>query len=255
MFIRNESFSEFIQSYKVVTALIAVNLFFLIWTEVFPFLGGYEIYLLGVGNNAAVALGEYWRLFTPIFLHGGLMHFAFNSFSLFLFGPSLETMLGRVKFISLYLATGVIANIATFYLGDPMLLHLGASGAIFGLFGLYLYIVLMRKELLPQASQQIILTIIVIGVIMTFVNPGINILAHLFGLISGLAVAPLFLSRVNRVSRYQRAHEPDEIGFDPQRWAKRKQHRERMWLYIIGGIAAMISFFWLVDFLFLSRLW
>lgn len=67
--------------------------------------------------------------------------------------------------------------------------------AIFGLFGVYLYIVLFRKELMGSANSQIIVTILAISVLMTFINHNINIMAHIFGLLGGLALAPLFLSK------------------------------------------------------------
>src|SRR5699024_7578900 len=74
-----------------------------------------KLYDLGIGHNLSVLLlNEYWRLFTPIFLHADLSHVVFNTFSLVLFGPALEKMIGKFKFISIYLITGIIGNIGTF---------------------------------------------------------------------------------------------------------------------------------------------
>ncbi|UTR13404.1 rhomboid family intramembrane serine protease [Salipaludibacillus sp. LMS25] len=250
MFLRNETFESFIKSYKIVTSLVIIHIFFYIWLYWFPFLGGEEIYALGVGNNILVASGDYWRLITPIFLHGGLTHMLFNSFSLVLFGPALETMLGRVKFVMAYLATGILANIAFYFLGSPGVLHLGASGAIFGLFGIYVYMVLFRKDLINRMNSQLIMTIVAIGVVMTFLNPGVNIIAHLFGLIAGAAIAPLFLNGVSLYTQRRPIHD-DDIGFDPNRWAKRRQHKKNLIFYIVGGFAGMVLFFYLVSmFLF-----
>lgn len=253
MFLRNESFTEYITTYKAVTVLIAINLFFYIWNHWFGFLGGNEIYMLGIGWNLPIAYGEYWRLVTPVFLHAGLMHVAFNSFSLFLFGPWLEAKLGVTRFVTVYLATAVIANIVTFYLQDYNYSHVGASGAVFGLFGIYAYIVAVRKDLMNQVSSQMITTIIIIGVIMTFVNPGINVLAHIVGLISGAALAPLFLKGVTAWSNElgsRNVHDPDEIAFDPKRWEKKRRMKQLIWFYVGGIFLTMIAFFWLVDTLF-----
>ncbi|PYZ92111.1 rhomboid family intramembrane serine protease [Salipaludibacillus keqinensis] len=255
MFIRNESFSSFIQSYKVITALVIIHIFFYIWMYWFPFLGGLEIRWLGMGNNILISQGEYWRIVTPIFLHGGLMHMAFNSFSLVLFGPALESMLGRVKFLSAYLATGIMANVVFYFLGDDRTFHLGASGAIFGLFGVYVYMVLVRKDLIDQTNSQLIMTIVVLGVIMTFINPGINILAHIFGLISGAVIAPIILTNLRRNHQQRPVHDPDDIGFDPNRWSKRAKFKKRLIYYIIGGFAAMILFFYLVSTFLLPTLY
>lgn len=253
MFLRNESFDEYIRLYKVVTALIAVNLFFYLWTDIFTFLGGREIMLLGFGNNIAIAAGDWWRLITPIFLHAGLMHAAFNSFALFLFGPGLERMLGKGKFLLIYLGTGILANIVFYFLGDDRAVHLGASGAVFGLFGVYMYMVLVRKDLISSVNSQMITVIVVIGVIMTFLNPDINIIAHIFGLAAGAALAPVFLANARREDQFERrsAHDPDDIGFDPDRWRKKEQRKKRIWFYLAAGLLAMITFFFLVDFFLL----
>lgn len=253
MFLRSESFDEYIKAYKVVTVLIAINLFFFIWTGMFPFLGGAEIQALGIGNNFFIAAGEWWRLVTPIFLHGGLMHVAFNSFALFLFGPALERMLGGPRFLLVYLGTGIFANIVYFFLGNPMVSHLGASGAVFGLFGMYVYMVLMRRDLISSMNSQMIMVIVAIGVIMTFVNPGINIIAHIFGLIAGALIAPLALSGVRYGDQFvsRGAHDPDEIGFDPDRWRKKDARKKKRWFYIGGAFLAMVAFFFLVDLLLL----
>jgi rhomboid protease GluP len=252
LFLRNESFSEYIRFYKVVTVIIAINLFFYIWTDIFTFLGGAEIRMLGIGNNFFISLGEWWRLVTPIFLHGGLAHVAFNSFALFLFGPALERMLGGFRFLLIYLGTGILANIVYLFLGNPMTYHLGASGAVFGLFGVYIYMVLVRKDLISNVNAQMITVIIIVGVIMTFINPGINIIAHIFGLISGALLAPLFLSRVRYEDQFvtNNIHDPDDIGFDPDRWRKKARFKKRIWYYIAGAALLMIAFFFVVDTLF-----
>ncbi|MBB5174220.1 rhomboid family intramembrane serine protease [Texcoconibacillus texcoconensis] len=244
MFIRNESFDSYIRSYPIVTGLIAINLILYVWVYFFPWLGGDFIRDMGIGFNfAVIMLDEYWRLVTSIFLHAGLTHALFNSFSLFLFGPALEQMLGKMRFIVAYLGTGILANIGTLIVGgidyNP---HLGASGAIFGLFGIYIYMVLFRKDLIDSANAQIIMTIVVIGLIMTFVNPRINIYGHLFGLIAGAAIGPMILYKIKSFNRFRRRPDPDEIAFDPNRWQKKE--KQKQWLKRAGialGIVLLIG--------------
>ncbi|PRO65902.1 rhomboid family intramembrane serine protease [Alkalicoccus urumqiensis] len=253
MFLRNERFSEYIRFYPIVSWLIAINLFIYVWTGFFPFLGGQEIQLLGIGNNIAVLVyDEWWRLLTPIFLHATIMHVAFNSFALFLFGPALETLLGRFQFLLFYLGTGVFANVVYLFLGDPRISHLGASGAVYGLLGMYLYMAAVRKDLISRVNAQTITIIIIIGVIMTFINPGINIIAHLFGMIAGAAVSPLLLRRKTPSDTYRSASRPaeDEIGFDPDRWRKKEKWKKRRWMYLLSGAALMIGFFAVVNWIF-----
>ncbi|WP_017729370.1 rhomboid family intramembrane serine protease [Halalkalibacterium ligniniphilum] len=236
MFIRNESFYSFRRSYPVVTTLVAIHLILFLWMNLLP--GGGSILALGIGDNYAVANGEYWRLITPIFLHIGLGHVVFNSFSLVIFGPALERMLGKWKFLLIYLLSGIIANIATYYLGGLSYYHLGASGAIFGLFGIYLYMILNRKDLIDQANSQLVMIILVIGLVMTFVNSNINILAHLFGLIGGAALAPIILAGAHPYHAYQHVYDEQEVTFNPNRW-RRRQINPRVfgrvfWILLIG---------------------
>lgn len=143
-------------------------------------------YLFGLlaGVNLYVVNGEYWRLVTPIFMHAGFGHMLFNSFSLVLFAPALEQLLGKTKFILLYLFTGIAANIATLILKPLTYTHVGSSGAIFGLFGFYISIIMFRKAMMSRENSQTIMTIAIIAVIMTFVQSNINITAHIFGMLA-----------------------------------------------------------------------
>jgi membrane associated rhomboid family serine protease len=194
MFVRNESFRSFIRLYPVVSAITAIQI--LLWLVFqFPFASIDLVKSQFIGWNYGVANGEWWRLITPIFMHFSFSHVLFNSISLILFAPWLEGMLGKVRFIVLYFGSGMIGNTGTYFLESAEYNHLGASGAIFGLFGLYLYIYFYRKELMSRANSQMIVTIVVISLIMTFIGSNINILAHIFGLIGGLVLSPIVLSK------------------------------------------------------------
>lgn len=198
MFIRNEkSLKEFIRSYPLVSGLVIIHLALWFIISFLQLQIGVDIYEWGVGSNYFIAQGQYWRLFTPIFLHSGLMHAVFNSFSLVLFGPALEQMLGKTKFLIAYFGAGLAGNLATFILGpsDYWYLYVGASGAIFGLFGIYLFMIAFRKQLIGRSDAQIVLTIFIIGLLMTFVRSNINEYAHIFGFIGGFILAPLVLTK------------------------------------------------------------
>jgi len=192
MFIRTESFQEFIRYYPVVSFIIAIQtmLFLLASVPIFP--NSFFTENLS-GINLYIWQGEIWRLVTPIFMHIGFSHILFNSFSLILFGPGLERILGKFRFAALYLITGISANIATLLLEPPTYIHIGASGAIFGLFGMYISLALYQKHLLSKNNRQLITTIVVISIIMTFLQPNINVVAHLFGFLSGFLIG--FLAR------------------------------------------------------------
>lgn len=196
LFVRTErSIKEFVKFYPVVSVIVIIHILLWLIIDVLYLPIGHLIYNYGVGHNLSIHLyGEYWRLITPIFLHAGFSHFIFNSFALVIFGPALEQMLGRVKFVSAYLIMGIAGNVGTFLINiSSPTPHLGASGAIYGLFGIYMFIVMSRKDLIDPANAQIVKTIFFIGLIMTFVMPNINIAAHLFGFISGFALGPIIL--------------------------------------------------------------
>src|SRR5690606_4294008 len=158
MFVRTESFGQFLKLYPVVSTIIAIQLliFLMMHTPIFPH--NWILELLA-GVNLLIQQGEYWRLVTPIFVHVGFAHLLFNSFSLVLFGPALEKALGKFTFIIVYLASGLGANIATLYIHPPYYTHIGASGAIFGLFGVYLAVLFVKKDAMPLQGRQVILPI------------------------------------------------------------------------------------------------
>lgn len=258
MFIRTErSVKEFIYAYPIVTTLVIIH--FALWLVVYvlPFSLGEMIYQFGAGHNFSIyVFNEYWRLVTPIFLHSqDVMHVLFNSFSLILFGPALEQMLGRFKFIIAYIMMGVAGNLGT-YLVDPVstIPHIGASGSIYGLFGAYVFMVFFRKHLIDRANAQIVLTIFFIGLVMTFIMPRINIYAHVFGFIGGFAIAPLFLTDAKPFSIYRNPTPPPRTGpggvqFDPDRWEKRRLIPE-----FIRRNKAWVIFAMIVLLIFLSNL-
>lgn len=192
MFIRTESFQQFIRLYPVVTTIVVIHLALFLSMQL-PIFPQNLILETLAGVNILIENGEYWRLLTPIFMHVGFAHLLFNSFSLVLFGPALERALGKISFLIVYLSCGIAANIATYILKPPYYTHIGASGAIFGLFGIYLAIIFLKSEIMPQQGRQIILPIAAIGVIMTFFQANVNVTAHIFGLIAGILIGSLLL--------------------------------------------------------------
>ncbi|MFD2627196.1 rhomboid family intramembrane serine protease [Oceanobacillus kapialis] len=243
MFIRNErSIQEFMQSYPVVSTIVIIHIVLWLIQGFLSLPIGNTLFQLGAGSNYHIAQGEYWRLITPMFFHAGLMHMLFNSFSLVLFGPALEQMLGKVKFILAYVGAGVVANIASFILGHAIYTHVGASGAIFGLFGIYVFMIAFRKHLIDYQSSQMVSVIIVIGLIMTFIRPNINVYAHIFGFIGGFVIAPLVLQGVRAYSPWQRRRrnrnrDDEGIQFDPNRWKKKRVpsaiKKNALWIIIV----------------------
>jgi membrane associated rhomboid family serine protease len=137
-----------------------------------------------------VADGQYYRLFTAMFMHFGILHLLMNMYALWVLGRTLESFLGPLRFLALYLLAGIGGNVAA-YVFQPGALSAGASTALFGMFAA-LFLVL-RKLQLNAAS---VLPVIVINLIFTLSVPGISIAGHLGGFVvgavagAGLAYAP-----------------------------------------------------------------
>ncbi|MEC0584100.1 rhomboid family intramembrane serine protease [Bacillus spizizenii] len=197
MFIRTENFQTFIRLYPIVTFILALQA--VLW--LFFSLPVHSVVLWRdavTGYNLGVANGEWWRLITPVLLHAGFTHLLFNSMSIFLFAPALERMLGKARFLLVYAGSGIIGNIGT-YVTEPLdYVHVGASGAIFGLFGVYLFMVLFRKELIGQEHSKMILTLLAFAVLMSFIHSNINMMAHLFGLCGGFLLSFLCVQKKER---------------------------------------------------------
>ena len=157
--------------------------------------GGSTAMLVDMGAlvPAYVALKhEYWRLFTAMWLHGGLLHVAFNMYALYIGGSYLEMLAGKGKYLAIYVIAGVAGNIAVYVLAAPISVTIGASTAIFGIFGaLFTYSLHNRDSAVGRALSSMG-TVILINLVITFVVPGISWQGHVGGLIGGvLAVEAL----------------------------------------------------------------
>jgi len=128
-----------------------------------------------------------WRMVTAIFLHGSILHLLFNMYALFIFGPMLESMLGRIRFLALYLIAGFAGSVAVLVLA-PGTAVVGASGAIFGLFSAFFVI---QRRLGGNATQ--LLIIIALNLAIGFFVPNVAWQAHLGGLIVGALIALIFM--------------------------------------------------------------
>jgi membrane associated rhomboid family serine protease len=135
----------------------------------------------------AVASGEWYRLITSAFLHQGVLHIAFNMYALWLVGPQLERALGWPRFLALYLIAGLGGGAASYLLSPLNIAGLGASGAVFGLFGAYFVV---ARRIGANASQ--IGVLIVINLVLGFTLPHIDNWAHIGGLASGAAIATAY---------------------------------------------------------------
>lgn len=143
----------------------------------------------GAKSNEHILAGEYWRFFTPMFLHIGLMHLLFNSMALYFLGTFIERVYGSYRFLLIYLIAGLAGTMASF----AFMPHIsaGASGAIFGLFGAALYFGIRYPNLFFRTLGMDIIVIVCINLVIGFAIQFIDNYGHIGGLIGGFLAAAI----------------------------------------------------------------
>lgn len=153
--------------------------------------------------------GQWWRLFTAMFVHIGLFHLLFNMLAFLYVAPTVERMFGNLGFLLLYIASGLGGSLLALYL-NPMLIHAGASGAIFGVYGALLAVLLRERDTIPPLVLANLKKFVGVFIAYNLVNsarPGISMAAHVGGLVTGfvcgfIAAQPLNIeSESGRPSR------------------------------------------------------
>jgi membrane associated rhomboid family serine protease len=191
-----------LRSAPAVLVLIALNVVAFLFeisvgdlndSEVLHRIGALEPY-------AVVVQGEYWRLFTALFLHGGFTHLLFNVFALYVLGPPLERSIGTLRFAMCYLISGLASSagvVALTVIGVVEVAQLvGASGSIMGIVGAWAGF-LVRHRHVPQARQRLgnVLLIVVIQIAFDLSTPQVSMAAHLCGLVAGFALGLILAPR------------------------------------------------------------
>ena len=166
---------------------------------IFGSFDSYTLVRFGAKYGLLIAAGEWWRFLTPIFLHGGLIHLAFNSMVLFDLGPAVEQIYGSQKFFVLYVVTGA-AGFVVSYLWHPYSISVGASGALFGLIGAMIAYGHRHRTSIGEAVKSMYVRWAIYGLIFGFLMPGVDNTAHLGGLASGL-VFGLVVSDMPSITR------------------------------------------------------
>jgi membrane associated rhomboid family serine protease len=157
------------------------------------------LYAWGGQVNGVISQGEYWRLFAAIFLHADLAHVMLNALSLFFIGSAIEIFYGKWRYILIYLAAGLAGSVLTYFTLPPDQISIGASGAVFGLFGaLGSFYLVNRRALGPAFRGLIQQWVFWLGLNLVFglASASINSMAHLGGLGMGLVLGFLLAGRL-----------------------------------------------------------
>ncbi len=183
----------------VTYTLLAINA--LVWLAATAFGGtddSQNLLNFGAMFGPLIANGQYWRLFTAIFLHIGVLHILFNSFALFIFGRIVERFYGPSRFIVIYFLAGLAGSV-TSYLMNSIALAAGASGAIFGVLGALTAFFFIQRNTLGDMARRNLYSLLMLAGLNLYIGltfPGVDNWAHLGGFVAGsligLALAPTY---------------------------------------------------------------
>jgi rhomboid protease GluP len=190
-------------------------------------LGADYVTFYGVKVNELIAAGEVWRLFTPMLLHGSILHIAFNMYALFAFGTRLELFYGHWRFLAMYVVAGFAGNVLSYAFSPAA--SLGASTAIFGLLGAEGVFLFRNWKLFGNAARRDLQNLVILLVVNLVIglNARFDNWGHLGGLIGGIAFAWL-------------AGPLLEIGFDEKGPVFRDQHGDRE--AVIAAVVVAMGF-------------
>ena len=174
----------------VTYTLLVITIIIFLLQSASEYIFGYDLVAgLGMKVNELILEGQYWRLFTPMFLHGSILHLGFNMYALYIFGPGLERYYGHGRFILLFVLSGFAGNVFSFTFSASN--SLGSSTAIFGLLaaeGVFLY---LNQKVFGGVARRALNNIIMIAVVNLIIglSPGIDNWGHMGGLLGGAIFA------------------------------------------------------------------
>ena len=219
IFDANKRLHGFPATNPVSTLLItAVTIMFVITLLTGGFSGSNLLILGALYEPLVIEEGQWYRLFTVMFLHGSWLHYIFNTlFGLYIIGGALERLVGPLKYLVIYFASGLLASfaiVASYFITGQAVLTVGASGAIYGVLGAFLYLVVNHKEWFDPRDISGIKGLIFINVVFTFLGANISVAGHIGGLIAGYAIATLMYMNQGKDLRRRRKDFEDPFA-DP----------------------------------------
>ncbi|AMV61383.1 GlpG protein (membrane protein of glp regulon) [Pediococcus damnosus] len=136
--------------------------------------------------------GEWWRLISAMFIHIGITHIVLNMVTLYFIGLQIEKLFGHFRFLIIYFVAGIFGNLVSLLFGNPLALSAGASGAIFGLFGVWLMLgeSFRQNPYIRSMARQLGLFVI-LALVSSLMESGIDVYAHVGGILAGFLVGYL----------------------------------------------------------------
>jgi rhomboid protease GluP len=180
----------------ITLTLIGINIFLFLMTAFFSKsifdINNEVLVAFGAKYNPYIQSGQYYRLLTCMFLHGGVIHIALNMYSLYSIGPLVEKLYGRSKYLVIYFLTGIIASLSSYIFSTG--LSVGASGAIFGLLGAVLAYAFKERNNIGKDFYRNVVSVLVANLIIGLSIANIDNFAHIGGAVSGVILGEIFLN-------------------------------------------------------------
>ncbi|MBH5318201.1 rhomboid family intramembrane serine protease [Paenibacillus sp. GSMTC-2017] len=201
IFLRYESFGSYLRFYPGTSIIVALNIIMFIIVAINGNTNdGMHLFRYGAFFTSLYddpyGLKEPWRYVSSIFLHANFKHLLFNLFAIVVFAPPLERLLKTAKYVPFFILTGIGGNLLAAVMavvGDKDYhLSVGASGAIYGVYGAFAFIIIFRKAMLDEASRKTVAMILGFGIVYSVLVPQIDLWAHIGGAITGFLLFALF---------------------------------------------------------------
>lgn len=197
--INNKKVFDNFKYYPVTSILILINIIVFIITAIASRsildINTTVLVDFGAKVNYLINKGQVWRFITCAFLHGGIIHIAFNMYSLFVIGTVIERIYGWKKYLGIYLFSSITSSLLGYIL-DPTTISVGASGAIFGILGAFLWFALKEKEHLQKGVLGNIIAVILLNLYIGLTSQSIDNLGHIGGFLGGFIISiPLYNSK------------------------------------------------------------
>lgn len=200
--IEEETIWTKLKNYPMAYYIVAINVIVFIAIHITNLLFGDSwlvSYLMKYTYNISME-GEYYRLFTAIFTHEAIPHIFFNCMAIIVLGRPVEQIFGKWKFLIIFITAGLFGSLSSFIFSEAA--AIGASGGVFGLFGVHLYLFMVNKSKYLSIFGKDMLQLLVINVIIGFAVPNIDYFGHFGGILGGfLATASLGLYHQIKINR------------------------------------------------------
>ncbi len=209
-FRKGTSFEDYVKNHPFTITIVLLNFLMLIYTFL---TGGFTVTNLnelGAINGNVFESGQWWRIFTAAFLHGGVDHFLGNMiFGVMFMTAGMETLGGSLKTLAIYMFAVIVGGVLVALRTD--ITTIGASGGIYGILGAFLFFTFFRKDIMTKEDRQLIWIFTALQVVTTFFVPYISKEGHIGGLIGGFLICFLLFG-INRDSvKFKQVKDPKII--------------------------------------------